>query len=338
MAIRDRVTAEATAQGARQRVSNVGAALLRIPWETAGLPIALVLLCGIFAVLTPYFFTVSNLANVARQVSFIALIAWGQTLVILSAGIDLSVGAGIALVSVLSAMGFGEGITLGVLYGVGAGLAVGLTNGLLIGTTRLAPFIVTLGMLSIAKGLALTISGGVPIFLNQTNSPFFWVGQGYLGPIPAPVLFSASGLVITWVILNRTRFGTYVYAIGGNEEAAVLAGISVKLVKTAIYALTGLFTGIAGVLLTARVVSGQPLLGDGYELQTIAAVVIGGTSLFGGKGGLVGTVFGILLIGVLQNGLNLIGVSTFIQQIVIGAAIILAVLLSIVRTRAASLT
>lgn len=311
---------------------RVGSAILGIPWETAGVPIAFILLCAVFTVLTPNFLTVSNLTNVARQVSFTALIAWMQTLVILSAGIDLSVGATVALVSVMTATGLQSSVALGVLYGIATGLAVGLVNGILIGTTRLAPFIVTLGMMSIASGLAFTITSGVPIF-NLPTTNFFWVGQGYLGPIPAPVLFAAAGFALTWLILKRTRFGTYVYAVGGNEEATVLAGINVKLVKITIYALTGLFTAIAGVLLTARVISGQPLLGQGYELQTIAAVVIGGTSLFGGKGGLFGTLIGVLFIGVLQNGLDLVGVSSFVQQVIIGVTIILAVLLSLVRTR-----
>jgi ribose transport system permease protein len=296
-----------------------------VNWEVLGLPVVTLIVGYVFWYLTPNFLTISNLANVARQVSILALVAWGQTMVILSAGIDLSVGSVVAMVSVFSAIGMQDHGAPGfLLYGVVAGTLAGLVNGFLIGRVGLAPFITTLGMLSIGRGIALTRTNGVPIF-GLPDSSIYSIGRGFVGPIPAPVIFAAAGLVLTWILLYRTRFGTYVYAIGGNAESAKLAGIDVARIQILIYTITGFLAGVGGVVLTARVRSGQPLLGEGLELESIAAVVIGGVSLFGGKGRLAGTVWGVILIGILSNGLNLIGVSTFVQRIVIGVVIILAV-------------
>jgi ribose transport system permease protein len=261
----------------------------------------------------------------------LALIATAQTVVILAAGIDLSVGSVIALSSILMATGLQHRSTwLGVAMALGAGLLVGLVNGLIIGLTRIAPFIVTLGMLSIVSGLALTLTNGDPIF-QLPDSRFFNLGIGYVGRVPIPIIVTAVAFALVWLLLYRTRFGTHVYAIGGNEQAATLAGIAVARVKVSVYVMSGLFAALGGVVLTARVHSGQPLLGQGLELSSIATVVIGGTSLFGGRGRLVGTLFGVVLVGVVQNGLDLIGVSTFVQPIVIGAATIGAVLLTVLR-------
>jgi ribose/xylose/arabinose/galactoside ABC-type transport system permease subunit len=296
-----------------------------VSWETLGLPIMTLLLGFVFWYLTPAFLTVSNMGNVARQVAVLALVSWGMTLVILSAGIDLSAGSVIAMASVFAAQGMIDAGTVGfIAYGLAAGGLAGFVNGLLIGKLGLAPFIVTLGMLSIAAGVALTVTSGVPIF-GLPESSIYNIGNGYVGPIPAPVLFAVAGLILTWFLLYWTRFGTYVYAIGGNEESAKLAGINVPRIKILIYTYAGLLTAVGGILLTARVESGQPLLGQGLELQAIAAVVIGGVSLFGGRGKLGGTIWGVILIGILSNGLNLVGVSTFVQQIIIGVVIIVAV-------------
>jgi ribose transport system permease protein len=279
----------------------------------------------------PHFAEFSNLSNVARQSAVLALIATAQTVVILAAGIDLSVGSVIALSSILMATGLQHRSTwLGVAMALGAGLLVGLVNGLIIGLTRIAPFIVTLGMLSIVSGLALTLTNGDPIF-QLPDSRFFNLGIGYVGRVPIPIIVTAVAFALVWLLLYRTRFGTHVYAIGGNEQAATLAGIAVARVKVSVYVMSGLFAALGGVVLTARVHSGQPLLGQGLELSSIATVVIGGTSLFGGRGRLVGTLFGVVLVGVVQNGLDLIGVSTFVQPIVIGAATIGAVLLTVLR-------
>ncbi len=311
--------------------------LRRLPfrpsWETLGLPVVVLGMTAMFAVLAPNFLAVSNAANVARQFAVLGIIGAVQTVVIISGGIDLSVGSVLAVSNVLMAMGLAQGdIPLGLALALGAGLAFGLTNGVLIGMTRLPPFIVTLGMLSIARGFALTITDGVPIF-GLPSSGFSWIGQGYLGPIPAPVLFAIGAFIVIQILLTRTRFGTATYAIGGNEQAAVLAGIAVSRVKVAIYVLSGLGAALGGIILTARVNSGQPLLGEGLELQSVATVVIGGTYLFGGRGRLVGTLFGVMFVGILQNGLNLLGISTFVQQIVIGVSIIAAVLLTVWRDR-----
>jgi ribose/xylose/arabinose/galactoside ABC-type transport system permease subunit len=304
---------------------------LRLDGEVIGLPLVLVLLVAFFALQAPHFAAVSNFSNVARQVAVLLLVGTAQTVVILSAGIDLSVGSVVALASVLMATGLSRGNPwLGVGMALGAGALVGLVNGTIIGKTAVTPFIVTLGMLSIVSGVALTITNGDPIF-GLPDSPFFAIGTGYLGPIPIPVFFAVAAFVAVWVLLNRTRFGTYVYAIGGNENAATLAGIRVARMKIGIYVLSGVCAALGGVILTARVHSGQPLLGQGLELQSVATVVIGGTSLFGGRGRLLGTLFGVLLVGIVQNGLDLLGVSTFVQLIVIGAATIGAVLLTVLR-------
>lgn len=309
------------------------ARLRRLPLDgqVIGLPVVLVLLGAFFAFRAPHFAAVANFSNVARQVAVLLLVGTAQTMVILSAGIDLSVGSVVALASVLTALGLSGGNAwLGIAMALGAGLLVGLINGTIVGKTAVAPFIVTLGMLSIVSGTALTVTNGDPIF-DLPDSPFFKIGTGYLGPIPIPVFFAILVFAAVWVLLYRTRFGTYIYAIGGNENAATLAGIRVARMKIAIYMLSGLSAALGGVILTARVHSGQPLLGQGLELQSVATVVIGGTSLFGGRGRLLGTLFGVLLVGMVQNGLDLLGVSSFVQQIVIGAATIGAVLLTVLR-------
>lgn len=303
-------------------------------WETLGLPSVVVAMTIAFAILAPNFLAISNAANVARQVAVLGMIGAVQTVVIISGGIDLSVGSVLAVANIVMAMGLAQGdILLGVVMALAVGLGFGLLNGVLIGKTKLAPFIVTLGMLSIARGTALTITDGVPIF-GLKPSPFGWVGQGYVGPVPSPVIFALITFVLVQILLTRTRFGVNTYAIGGNEQAAILAGINVSRMKIGVYALSGLVAALGGIILTARVNSGQPLLGEGMELDSVATVVIGGTYLFGGRGRLLGTFFGVLFVGILQNGLNLAGISTFIQQIVIGAAIIAAVLLTVWRARA----
>lgn len=304
---------------------------LRLDWELLGLPAVLVILFVFFTLQAPNFAAPSNFANVARQVAVLALIATAQTVVILTAGIDLSVGSVVALASVLTATGLRDGSPgRGIAFAVAAGLLVGLANGLIIGYTAVTPFIVTLGMLSIVSGTALTITNGDPIF-QLPDSWFYQLGIGFVGPVPVPVILAAATFVLIWILLYRTRAGTYVYAVGGNEQAASLAGIPVARTKLAVYMLSGLCAALGGVILTARVRSGQPLLGQGLELNAVAAVVIGGTSLFGGRGRLIGTIYGVLLVGIVSNGLDLLGISTFIQRIVIGAATIAAVLLTVLR-------
>ena len=278
-------------------------------------------------IMTPYFLTVSNLLNVAQQTSINAIIAVGMTFVIITAGIDLSVGSlvafsGVVLASVLQA---GVPLPIAILVGPGVGLFCGMINGLLITHGRLPPFISTLGMMSVARGAALLYTKGRPVSGFSEN--FRYLATGEIFHIPVPVIIMGVVYIIAHFVLNRTKLGRYAYAIGGNEEAAILSGINVKLYKTMVYALCGLLSGLAALILTARLNSAQPIAGNMYELDAIAATVIGGTSLMGGEGTVLGTLIGALIMGVLRNGLNLLGVSSFIQQIVIGSVIIIAVLM-----------
>lgn len=284
-------------------------------------------LCILLWILTPYFLTPSNLLNVLQQSTINAIIAVGMTFVIITAGIDLSVGSvmafsGVVLGSCLHA-GFPLGFSL--MLGLGVGLGSGLVNGLLITYGHLPPFIATLGMMSVARGVALVYTQGRPI--SGFSEEFRSFATGEILHIPTPILIMAGIYAVAHFLLTRTKLGRYSYAIGGNEEAAILSGVNVKFYKTAVYGLAGLLSGVAAVILTARLNSAQPIAGIMYELDAIAATVIGGTSLMGGEGTIVGTLIGALIMGVIRNGLNLLGVSSYIQQIIIGSVIILAVLM-----------
>lgn len=289
--------------------------------------IGLILLCAFFAIMSPYFFTVSNLLNVAQQSAIIAVISVGMTFVIITAGIDLSVGSVLAFagVTMASALHAGLPIPVAIMVGFATGFGCGLLNGVLISYGKLPPFIATLGMMSIARGAALWYTDGRPI--SGFEDGFRFLATGEIFHIPVAVIIMIIVYVIAHFILTRTKLGRYTYAIGGNEEAAILSGINVKLYKNIIYGIAGLLSALGAVLLTARLNSAQPIAGIMYELDAIAATVIGGTSLMGGQGTVVGTLIGALIIGVLRNGLNLLGVSSFIQQIVIGSVIIGAILL-----------
>jgi ribose/xylose/arabinose/galactoside ABC-type transport system permease subunit len=289
-------------------------------------------LIGLFALgavlwaLTPHFLTVSNLLNVAEQTSINAIVAVGMTFVIVSGGIDLSVGSMVALSGVLLGLSLHapQPMALSIAIALGAGAACGALNGVLIDRGRLPPFIVTLGMMSIARGAALVITEGRPI--SGFEPAFRALATARIGFVPAPVIIMVVVYLAAHFALTRTTFGRYVYAIGGNEEAARLSGVRIHLHKTAIYAVSGLTSAVAAIILTARLNSAQPIAGMMYELDAIAATVIGGTSLMGGEGSLGGTLVGALIMGVLRNGLNLLGVSSFLQQIVIGGVIVGAVL------------
>jgi ribose/xylose/arabinose/galactoside ABC-type transport system permease subunit len=284
-------------------------------------------LCVALWILTPHFLTVSNLLNVMEQTAINAVIAVGMTFVIVSGGIDLSVGSIVAMSGVVMAslLQGGYPAPLAVATGILVGAGCGLVNGLLITLGRLPPFIATLGLMSVARGGALLYTEGRPI--STFGGGFRSLATGRLFEIPVPVLLTALVYVVAHVVLTRTRFGRYVYAIGGNEEATRLSGVAVRFHKTMVYALSGAMSAAAAVLLTARLNSAQPIAGIMYELDAIAATVIGGTSLLGGEGTLGGTLIGALIMGVLRNGLNLLGVSSFLQQIVIGVVIIGAVLI-----------
>lgn len=292
-----------------------------------GTIIGLILLCAFFAILSPYFFTVSNLLNVAQQSAIIAVISVGMTFVIITAGIDLSVGSVLAFagVTLASALHAGLPVPLAIMIGFATGFGCGLLNGVLISFGKLPPFIATLGMMSIARGAALWYTDGRPI--SGFDDGFRFLATGEIFHIPVAVIIMIVVYIIAHFVLTKTKLGRYTYAIGGNEEAAILSGINVKLYKNIIYGIAGLLSALGAVLLTARLNSAQPIAGIMYELDAIAATVIGGTSLMGGQGTVIGTLIGALIIGVLRNGLNLLGVSSFIQQIVIGSVIIGAILL-----------
>ena len=284
-------------------------------------------------ILTPHFLTVSNLLNVAQQATIIAIIAVGMTFVIITGGIDLSVGSVLAFAGVVmaSALQSGVPLPLALLIGLGVGLLCGVTNGLLITIGRLPPFIATLGMMSVARGAALMFTEGRPI--SGFSESFRSIATGEILRIPAPVVIMIVVYLIAHFVLKRTKLGRYTYAIGGNEEAALLSGINVRLNKTMVYGIAGLLSGLAAILLTARLNSAQPIAGMSYELDAIAATVIGGTSLLGGEGTVSGTLIGALIMAVLRNGLNLLSVSSFFQQVVIGSVIIFAVLIDMALKR-----
>ncbi|WP_375164507.1 ABC transporter permease [Domibacillus sp.] len=291
-----------------------------------GMLIILVALIGLMTALEPNFINSNNIINIVRQMSVIGIIAIGVTFIIITSGIDLSSGSVVALTSVLVAAVAQEGtypLIVALLVAVAVGAGTGLFNGFLITKGNIAPFIVTLGMMTAARGLALLYSGGRPI--GGLSDALLFLGQGMIAGIPVPVIIFAIIGVISYILLNKTRFGKYVYAIGGNEQAAMIAGVNVTKVKILVYTFNGLLVGIAGLILTARIASGQPTAGNMYELDAIAATVIGGTSLTGGIGTIGGTIIGALIIGVMNNGLDLMNVSSYWQQILKGVIITVAV-------------
>lgn len=298
------------------------------------LPFAsLALLFVALSIASPYFLTATNLASVIRQTAVINIMALGMTLVIVSGGIDLSVGSILAFSGVIGTMTMvSEGsVALGILAGVVAGALWGCANGLMISRLKLPPFIVTLGTLGIVRGLTLVVSGGLPVVgLPKEHG---YLGEGTIGPVPFVLVILLACAALTHFGLRSTRLGRYTYAIGSNEAAAIYAGIPVDRCKVVIYALCGLLSGIAGMIETSRLMTGQPTAGISYELQVIAAVVIGGGSLTGGEGTVIGTLIGAFIMGLLSNGSDLLGVNPYWQQVIIGAVIILAVALDEARKR-----
>jgi ribose/xylose/arabinose/galactoside ABC-type transport system permease subunit/ABC-type sugar transport system substrate-binding protein len=316
------------------RTGAGGAAIVRRLLLDNGALSALVVLVAAMALLSGDFLTTQNLLNVGVQAAVTAILAFGVTFVIVSAGIDLSVGSVAALSATVlawSATSGGVPVWLAVLMAVATGIACGLVNGVLVSYGKLPPFIATLAMLSVGRGLSLVISQGSPIAFPDSVSV---LGNTLGGWLPVPVLVMIAAGLVTALVLSRTYIGRSMYAIGGNEEAARLSGLRVKRQKLVIYALSGLFAAVAGIVLASRLVSAQPQAAQGYELDAIAAVVIGGASLSGGVGKASGTLIGALILAVLRNGLNLLSVSAFWQQVVIGVVIALAVLLDTLRRKA----
>ncbi|WP_373286231.1 ribose ABC transporter permease [Oceanisphaera marina] len=292
--------------------------------------IALLVLIAVVSALNPNFFTVDNLLNILRQTSVNAIIAVGMTLVILTAGIDLSVGSVLALCGAFAAsmvsMELSIFITLpAVLL---AGFALGSFSGLIVAKGRVQAFIATLVTMTLLRGVTMVYTEGRPISTGFTDAGdvFAWFGTGYVFGIPVPVWLMAMTFLGAWYLLNHTRFGRYIYAVGGNEAAARLSGINVARVKIGVYAICGMLSALAAIIVTSRLSSAQPTAGTSYELDAIAAVVLGGTSLAGGKGAIMGTLIGALIIGFLNNALNLLDVSSYYQMIAKATVILLAVL------------
>lgn len=292
--------------------------------------IALIILMAVITIINSNFLTANNLLNLLLQVTSNALIAFGMTFVILTGGIDLSVGSILALSSALTAglLGSGMPITLAILISLILGCILGMMNGLLISYGKLAPFIVTLATMTIFRGATLVYTNGNPITKGLSDTFLFqFLGQGYIVGIPFPVIIMFIVFIVLYVLLHKTAFGKSVYAIGGNEKAAYISGVKLNKVKIIIYSISGMMASISGLIITSRLSSAQPTAGASYEMDAIAAVVLGGTSLSGGKGRILGTLIGALIIGVLNNGLNIIGVSAFWQQVVKGVVILIAVLI-----------
>ncbi|MCA3900684.1 ribose ABC transporter permease [Vibrio vulnificus] len=292
--------------------------------------IALLFLIVVVSFLNPNFFTVDNILNILRQTSVNAIIAVGMTLVILTAGIDLSVGSVLALCGAFAAslVAMEVPVLIAVPTALLAGAALGAISGVIIAKGKVQAFIATLVTMTLLRGVTMVYTDGRPISTGCTDTAdaFAWFGTGYALGIPVPVWLMVIVFAAAWYLLNHTRFGRYVYALGGNESATRLSGINVDKVKIGVYAICGLLAALAGIIVTSRLSSAQPTAGMGYELDAIAAVVLGGTSLMGGKGRIMGTLIGALIIGFLNNALNLLDVSSYYQMIAKAAVILLAVM------------
>ena len=298
--------------------------------------LSLILLFIGLSVASPYFLTANNLASVARQTAVFNTMALGMTIVIIPGGIDLSVGSILGLAGLGGAMSLeaGQPVVAGVLVGILIGTACGFLNGFLITRLGIPPFVVTLGTLGVYRGVALIVSNGLPV--HKIPAGFSFIGEGNLLGIPFVLWMLVICAVAVHLILEHTRLGRYAFAIGSNRVASIYAGIPVNFHVTAVYAIGGALSGLAGMIEASRLMTGQPTAGQGYELQAIAAVVIGGGSLNGGEGSVVGTLIGAFIMGLLSNGADLLNISNYWQQVIIGSVIILAVTLDEVRKRRAA--
>jgi ribose/xylose/arabinose/galactoside ABC-type transport system permease subunit len=318
------MTAE-TQEGAAEPVASPWRKILLddlkvLSWTRFGLIFVIVLMIVVFTLMNENFTSGLNIRNILRQSAILGIAACGQTMVILSGGFDLSVGMVIGFVSITSALIMSDyGFWAGFMSALLIGAAVGATNGFLVAKAGLPPFIATLAMFSAARGMALIISGGLPV--TDLPSGFSWLGAGQIFTVPVPAVIAAAVFVVCAYVMRKTYFGRYIYAIGGNEEAARASGVPVARVKLAVWSFHGFLVGLAAVVLTSRAVSGHATLGEGMELETIAATVIGGTALGRGRGGIFNTFLGVIAMGILTNGLNLINVSTYYQMVVMGVII-----------------
>lgn len=293
--------------------------------------IGLVMFSVIISILSPRFLTTSNLLNVFRQTSINAIIAAGMTFVILTAGIDLSVGSILGFSGAIAAKMLSSGMNIGLalLAAIIIGALAGMLNGIIITKGKVQPFIGTLAIMILLRGMTMVFTNGRPIPVpgDSVSSIFRWIGTGSIGPIPVPVVIMALVFVVCYYILNHTQFGRHLYAVGGNEEASLLSGVNTAKIKILAYTVSGILAAVAGIIVTSRLSSAQPTSGEGYELDAIAAVVLGGTSLVGGQGTIIGTIIGALIIGILNNGLNLMDVQSYYQMIAKAIVILVAVLL-----------
>ena len=314
-----------------ETVSEAGPRAGYMRWQTIAeyvIVVAIVLESIFFAVYAPQFLSLPNILNIALSIAITGILAVGMTAVILTGGIDLSVGSVAALAGIVAAMVAASGapgaVALGAAAAVGVGLAVGVFNGLMVARFRVPPFVVTLAMLTICRGLAFVITDGRSV--SDLPPGFGFFGQSRLLGVPVPVWLMLFVFAAGWFVLKRMTFGRYVYAVGGNREAAFLAGVNIKGVTLLVYVLNGLLVGLAGLVLASRLGAGVPNAGNQYELDVIAAVVVGGTSLNGGRGSVIATLWGAVFIGVLNNGLNLANIDPYTQRIALGVVILLAVL------------
>ncbi|MGJ8656918.1 MAG: ABC transporter permease [Akkermansiaceae bacterium] len=317
--------------------SNKGSSRITSFAKTYGIWVVLLALIVLFTAASENFLVSNNLLNVARQVSMLGICAVGFAFVLLLGGIDLSVGSVITLVNIVAAwlmVNANLNPVLTVVIVIAMAAAIGFLNGWIIATLQMPSIIVTLAMMIIIEGIAYLICEGLPIYGFVTS--FAVIGQGYVGPIPIPVIIMAVVMALGGFILNKTFFGRYFYAVGGNEEAAKLSGIDVKKVKYLVYTLSGLFAGVAGVVILSRTNSGQVLAGKGFEFDVLTACVLGGVSVAGGFGKISNVLAGVLILGVLSNGLVLLDISQFVQMVIKGSVLMIAVALDCIQNRKAS--
>jgi ribose transport system permease protein len=296
--------------------------------------LALLVVGTLISFVSPYFLTTNNLMGVARAFSLTAIMSIGMVMVIITGGIDLSVGSVMGLSSLVTALMFAAGLPSGVAIaaGLGIGLVFGLANGVLVTVVGLPPFIATLGTLSIGRGLMYMVTHGVPV-TPDTPESFSTLGQGYVGVVPVPVVIMVVLTIVFSIVMNKTRFGRHVYATGGNEAAARLSGVKNNRIKLTVYMLSGLISALAGIIAFSRYLSAEPASGFGAELDVIAAAAIGGASLAGGVGSVAGAVIGAALTGIIANGVVLMNIDTYAQQAITGAVILIAVSIDVVRSR-----
>lgn len=322
-----------TSETARVKSPTLKRALMSDLLQTVGILPILILIVAVFGFVAPNFFTEGNLLNITRQASINIVLAAGMTFVILTGGIDLSVGSMLGTTAVVAMVVSLDPAfaSLTIPAALGAGLIMGLFNGVLVAGAGLPPFIVTLGTYTALRGAAYLLADGTTVINSDIN--FEWIGNGYLGSVPWLIIIAFAVIALCWFILRRTTLGVHIYAVGGNVQAARLTGIKVGMVLVFVYAMSGMLSGLGGLMSASRLYSANGNLGVGYELDAIAAVILGGTSFVGGIGTITGTLIGALIIATLNNGMTLMGVSYFWQLVIKGAVIIIAVLIDKYRTR-----